>query len=368
MASRKIFGHRDGFTQDSVMALNDYLGNNPLFTGGVLLYLLKKAQAPLSKDIASWLRVRDNRTWPITLAGVFFGLSILKRTSDYLSWKARNNGLTDKYDWSKEVVVITGASSGIGARVAEMLCAKGVKVAGLDIQQPLKTPPPTMKFYICDITKRETIKEVHEQIKKDLGKVTILINNAGIGNGASILEHTDTLINKVMTINCISHYYTVQEFMPGMVEDNHGHIITIASMASLVSPVGLSSYGMSKAAAMAFHESLTMEVKYIHNTPKIRTSIIHPLWTKTPLIEVHMNEKSTGPKAMHVDTVAEAISNVVLSGESHILMLPRAVTIGSILRGMPDWFKLGLHSKTAAEVSRFDTEEAINPKGPRLHM
>ncbi|ORY77733.1 hypothetical protein BCR37DRAFT_370937 [Protomyces lactucae-debilis] len=368
MASRKIFGHRDGFSQDSLMALNDYTGNNPLFTGGVLLYLLNKAQAPLSRDLLSWFRIRENRTWPISIASVFFGLSILKQASDWLSWKARNNGVTDQYDWTREVVVITGASSGIGARVAEMLCAKGCKVAGLDIQQPLKTPPANMKFYVADVTSRESLKKAHVQIQKDLGAVTVLCNNAGIGNGAPILEHTDNLINKVMAINCVSHYYTVQEFMPGMVERNHGHIITIASMASLVSPVGLSSYGMSKAAAMAFHESLTMEVKYVHNTPKIRTSIIHPLWTKTPLIEGHMNEKNKGPKVMHVDTVAEAIANVILSGESHTVMLPRSVTIGAALRGMPDWFKLGVHSATAAEVSRFDTEGAMAASGPRLHM
>lgn len=368
MASRKIFGHRDGFTQDSVMALNDYLGNNPLFTGGVLLYLLKKAHAPFSKDFLGWCRKRENRTWPISLASLLFTLSVLKQASDWLSRKMRNHFVTDKYDWSKEVAVITGASSGIGARVAEMLCAKGVKVAGLDIQQPLKTPPPTMKFYVCDITKRDAVRDTHAQITKDLGAVTILINNAGIINGATIMAHTDNLIHKTMSINTMAHYLTVQEFMAHMLEHNHGHIITIASMASHISPVGMSAYGMSKASAMAFHESLTMELRYVHNTPKIRTSIIHPLWTKTPLVDVHINERKAGPTFLHVDTVAEAIVNVVMSGESHTVMLPRSITVGAALRALPDWAKLAFHALTARDVALFDTDAAMSGTGSKLHL
>lgn len=170
---------------------------------------------------------------------------------------------------------------------------------------------------------------------------------------------TEKDVNAVMQVNAICHYWTVQEFLPYMVEHDHGHVLTVASMASYVSPPGISAYGMSKAAALAFHESLTMELLHHHKTPRVRTSLINPLWTKTPLLDVGIGGGSkTGPKTMHVDTVAEAIADTILKGESAHVVVPRAVTIGSLLRGMPDWLHWSIMNRGAKDMSTFDIEKA----------
>lgn len=382
MPARKIFGHRDGFTVDSVLALQDLTTQNPFFTAALLAFFIRRARAPLNSSIVGWLLNRRNRTWGISISGILFCLSVLKRASDYLSFKARNNGVDDKYDWTKEIVLVTGASSGIGGRVCQMLTDRGIKVVGLDVQQPLYPVPARMKFYICDISKREKVIEVADTIRSEVGAPTVLLNNAGIGESfplSTSLRHARLLtispgragfivdmkekdIQAVMNINALCHYYTVQAFLPSMMQKGHGHVLTVASMASYVSPPGISAYGMSKAAALAFHETLTMELKLVHKTPKIRTSMINPLWTKTPLLDEGVKQGGKqGPKTMHVDTVAEGIVDIILSGKSTHLMLPRAVTLGSLMRGMPDWLHWGAMVRNAKDMEEFDSSMMVTP-------
>lgn len=283
MGRRVIFGHRDGFTLDSVLAIQDLTTLNPVFNALLFAFFLKRAKAPLNLRLVGWLLRgggRKNRTWGTTLSGLFLVISLLKKWSDAKSRKARNNGTEDVYDWTKEVVVVTGASSGIGARVSQMLGERGIKVVGIDVQRPLYPIPPRMTFYSCDITSRDKVKEVGDQIRGEVGTPTILLNNAGIGRGGTILSVSEKDVRAVMDVNAISHFWTVQEFLPAIIQRNHGHVITIASMASYVVPAGIAAYGMSKAAAMAFHETLTMELLYSYKARKVRTSMVHPNSTR----------------------------------------------------------------------------------------
>ena len=173
------------------------------------------------------------------------------------------------------------------------------------------------------------------------------------------MNMTEKDINAILNINSISHYWTVQEFAGDMIKNNHGHILTTASMASYVAPPGLSAYAMSKAAALAFHECLTMELVHHHKTPKVRTTMINPLWTKTPLLDVGITGGAKqGPKTIHVDTVAEAIVDAILKGESSHVIVSRAVTLGSVMRGMPDWLHWSVMNRGARDMSTFDVEVA----------
>lgn len=283
-------------------------------------------------------------------------MSVLRKTSDFLSKRARNHGVTDTYNWEREIVVVTGASSGIGARVCQMLCERGITVVGLDVQQPLYTKPAGMKFYICNIVDKPTMQKIGAQIRAEVGNPTVLLNNAGIGRGAPILEMDAKDYNAVVQVNVLCHYNTVQEFLPYMIQQNHGHILTVASMASYTSQPGISAYSISKAGAMAFHESLCMEIYHHHKAPKIRTSLINPLWTKTPLLDVGIDVAGgkPGPKTMHVDTVAEAIVENILSGEARHVMIPRSVTVASALRAFPDWLNYRIRHKAALDMEKFE--------------
>jgi NADP-dependent 3-hydroxy acid dehydrogenase YdfG len=112
---------------------------------------------------------------------------------------------------------------------------------------------------------------VAEQIRQKLGDPTVLVNNAGVGHDGTILEEPEAKIRQTFEVNTISHFLMVREFLPSMIRQNHGHVITIASMASFVALGEMVDYCCSKASALAFHEGLTQELRYWYQAKKVRT-------------------------------------------------------------------------------------------------
>ena len=110
-----------------------------------------------------------------------------------------------------------------------------------------------------------------EQIRSAHGDPTVLVNNAGVGNDGTILDEPEAKIRQTFEVNTLSHFLTVREFLPAMVKKNHGHVITIASMASFVALGEMVDYCCTKASALAFHEGLSQELKYWYQAPKVRT-------------------------------------------------------------------------------------------------
>jgi short-subunit dehydrogenase len=100
----------------------------------------------------------------------------------------------------------------------------------------------------------------------------VVINNAGIGIVGSLLERPQSAIIKTFEVNIISHFLIIREFLPAMIKNNHGHIVTVASLASFGPQLGLVDYASSKAGALAFHEGLSQELKWLYNAPKVRTT------------------------------------------------------------------------------------------------
>jgi len=118
---------RAGFTFDVVQKFLKYTAFNPINT--LPLYLAglytKSGRAYVANN------PRLFRALQICL-----GLGIWNRLSSFLSHGAANNWVSDKYDWKKEIVVVTGGSDGIGAIITKLLAERGIKVAVLDIQRP----------------------------------------------------------------------------------------------------------------------------------------------------------------------------------------------------------------------------------------
>ena len=103
-------------------------------------------------------------------------------------------------------------------------------------------------FYKVDITSPSTIASAATTLRAQDGHPTILINNAGIAYANSILCSNEEEIRRTLEVNTLSHFWTIREFLPHMLEMNHGHIVTMASMASFAGAGGLMAYSASKAA------------------------------------------------------------------------------------------------------------------------
>ncbi|KAF5583051.1 pectate lyase 1 [Fusarium subglutinans] len=133
------------------------------------------------------------------------------------------------WDWSKEIVLITGGSGGIGSEMVNKFSRKNIKVVSFDIHPPKSTFSPNAHFYKVDVTSPHSIHEAMEQVRRDIGDPTVLINNAGIALGKDILACTADQIKQMVQVNLLAHFWLVQELVPSMVKQNHGHVVTIAS-------------------------------------------------------------------------------------------------------------------------------------------
>ena len=121
-----------------------------------------------------------------------------------------------KKDVSGEVVLITGAGSGIGRALSLKFAKLGATIVLWDINksandavaEEINSKTPNKAFsYQCDCTKKEEVYKVAEQVKKDVGDVTILINNAGIVSGKKLKDTPDDKIELTFQLNSISHFW-----------------------------------------------------------------------------------------------------------------------------------------------------------------
>ncbi|XP_027031678.1 retinol dehydrogenase 10-A isoform X1 [Tachysurus vachellii] len=132
------------------------------------------------------------------------------------------------------------------------------EAGGVEEVQPFK---PQVYTYVCDVGKRESVYSTAERVRREVGDVDLLINNAGVVSGQHLLECPDELIERTMVVNCHAHFWTTKAFLPRMLEMNHGHIVTVASSLGLFSTAGVEDYCASKFGAIGFHESLSHEIK-----------------------------------------------------------------------------------------------------------
>jgi short-subunit dehydrogenase len=122
------------------------------------------------------------------------------------------------------------------------------------------------------VTSSSQISNAAEAIRKSHGNPTVLINNAGIGVGRTILTESEEGIRKTFDVNIVAHFLIVKEFLPAMVEKNHGHVVTVASMSSFVAPAQMVDYACTKAALVAFNEGLASELRSRYKAPNVRTT------------------------------------------------------------------------------------------------
>lgn len=195
-----------------------------------------------------------------------------------------------------------------------------------------------IRYYHCDVTSHGAIQDAADAIRSDLGSPSILINNAGIGNAFTILDIPQENLRRLFDINLLSHWSTVQAFLPDMLAKKKGHIMSVASLASFVSLAAAVDYCCTKSALLSFHEGLGQELKHRHKCPQIKTSIVHPNWTKSAITanpSLQAGLKSIGAKLLEAEDVAEAMVNQIVAARSGQIILGPGMS--PRLRALPAW-------------------------------
>ncbi|XP_015187299.1 PREDICTED: short-chain dehydrogenase/reductase family 16C member 6-like [Polistes dominula] len=191
-------------------------------------------------------------------------------------------------DIQGEIALVTGGGGGLGRLLALRLANLGVIVVVWDINQEgieetvklVQAAGGTCYGYVCDLCNREDIYKKAALLREEVGKVSILINNAGVVNGMKFCETPDYLLKRTMDVNIMSHFWTVKAFLPAMMESNKGHIVSIASMAGYAGIPKLVDYCTSKHAVLGFDEGLRIELEY-EGYDNINTTAICPYFIRS---------------------------------------------------------------------------------------
>lgn len=214
-------------------------------------------------------------------------------------------------------------------------------------------------YFPCDIRSPEKVQAAAAAIRAKVGNPTVLINNAGVARGKSVLEATPGDVRFTFDVNTLAHYWLAQAFLPSMIKANHGMIVTVASVASFVSTAKMVDYSASKAAALAFHEGLTAELPTVYGADRIRTVVVHPAHIKTALFKGFDQHSSFLTPSLHPQTVAEAVVRQVLSGHSGQIVLPQTARGSQILRLVPFWLSHAYRIDAAKFMKKWDGRQVI---------
>lgn len=228
--------------------------------------------------------------------------------------------------FSGKNIIITGAGSGLGKLLTDRISHFDCQLILLDINQSallntlnrFEHRQASFDSYKIDLSSKQEINKLTEEILKKYQRIDILFNNAGIVIGKSILETTQENIEKTFQVNTLAPIFLTKAFLPSMAKNNSGHIINISSASAFTGLPLLADYAASKAALHNFNDSLRLEIAEqnlnIHTTViapfYINTGMFHGVKTKFPFILPILNPND----------VADKIYDAVISKKSRLIL------------------------------------------------
>src|SRR5690242_8874979 len=191
--------------------------------------------------------------------------------------------------FSEGVAVVTGAGSGIGRALAQRLAAAGSALAIADVdeaglQQTAQSLPKSsvlVTTHVMDVAKEESVKSFSADVNSRHGRLTLLINNAGVALHGDFEEISLDDLRWLMDINFWGAVYGVKYFLPMLKREPRAHIVNLSSVFGLIAPAGQAAYSASKFAVRGFTEALRHELA----PTNIYVSCVHPGGIRTPIAQ-----------------------------------------------------------------------------------
>jgi len=211
------------------------------------------------------------------------------------------------FSLTNKSVVITGGGSGIGRAISLLFAKQGAEVNILELNEAaaqdtvaeIRSEGGKANAYACNVTNQDAVKTVFATI----GRVDILINNAGIAAFGKFLELEPSAWERIIQVNLMGTYYVTRAVLPNMIERQTGDIINISSTAGLSGNALTSAYSASKFAVLGLTDSLMQEVRK-HN---IRVTALTPSTVATDMAK-ELNLTDGNPeKVMQAEDMAELI-------------------------------------------------------------
>lgn len=240
-----------------------------------------------------------------------------------------------------KVIVITGASAGIGEALAKQLAARGARLvltARREAELAAVAKPLGATFVVADASKREDNDRVREAALKAYGALDVWIANAGRGISRSVGDLTDADVDDMMQTNFKSVLYGIQAVLPRFKQQKKGHIIAVSSMLGRIplAPVR-SAYSAAKAAVNSIMTSLRLELR--SEFPEIFVSTVMPGVVATDFGKnaLHGGPDSRNlPMSQPVDEVATVIADLVEKPRAEVYSRPELQQLAARYFGAED--------------------------------
>ncbi|XP_013182417.1 PREDICTED: dehydrogenase/reductase SDR family protein 7-like isoform X2 [Papilio xuthus] len=274
---------------------------------------------------------KESALWYLQYFGIPLSLGIvLYKIINNFSLRKRRATLQGK------VVVITGASSGIGEALSHVFYQQGCKVVMASRRKSelerVKQDLISKKMGISiepivielDLGELDQLESFVDKVHSLCGHIDILVNNGGISHRGSILHTKLDVYKKIMNVNYLGSVGLTAAALPKMVERKSGHIVFISSVQGLIGLPERSAYAGSKHAMQAYADSLRAEMKQ-HN---INVSVISPGYVKTAVSinaltgsgEPHGVMDSSTAAGFSADYVAERIVDTIVNKEKELII------------------------------------------------
>uniref|UniRef100_A0A8C5EK97 Short-chain dehydrogenase/reductase 3 n=1 Tax=Gouania willdenowi TaxID=441366 RepID=A0A8C5EK97_GOUWI len=242
-----------------------------------------------------------------------------------------------------ELCLITGAGGALGRLFALEFAKEGADLVLWDCNSDANEHTARLarelgvqvRAYTVDLSKRESIYEAAEEVRADVGCVSILVNNAGVVAGRRLLDCPDELLERTLLVNCHALFWMTKAFLPQMKVKNHGHMVTVASALGLFSTA--CDYCASKFGAVGFHESLTHEL-LAENLSGIKTTLVCPYIVDTGMFagcEIRKELRGLIPPLEPLYTVQQAMKAIL--AEQRMICIPRLMYIPFLTRALLPW-------------------------------
>ena len=236
-------------------------------------------------------------------------------------------------NFRNKVVLITGASSGIGEASAIKFAKKNAKVVLvarrkeklLQLQKKISKYTDSILVCQCDVSNKLQVKEMCDIVLDTFGQIDVLVNNAGFVIYGRVLELSIEEIESQMETNYFGMIYCTKNFLPHMIEQRTGHIVNVASVGASFGIPGVASYCATKFAMLGFSEGLKHE---LFGTG-VDITVVSPIGVNTPLFDHPSFENFTRPTmiTLNPQTVANAVIKAANSSRLEIVV-PSVARIG----------------------------------------
>lgn len=224
--------------------------------------------------------------------------------------------------------------------------------------KPIISENYNISYYKCDVSKWEEVDAVAKTIIEEIGHPTIIVNNAGVVQGKLILDLDPEDIKQTLDTNLLAHFWTLKAFLPEMIKEKTGHIVTVSSVMGMAGAAQMADYCASKAGLISLHESLRYELDKRYLAPKVRTTLVLPGHIMTPLFS-HVNFPTSWLwrfcfPSIAPHTIAKAVIAAVDDKESRTISLPFYVRFAGWMVLLPTWGRDFCQWATGADYAMRD--------------